>query len=149
MKYMVQIDFLTFLRMFIVFMAAGGITINAIVYPYFPLNMELLKRVFLRAFFGLFVTEKDDLNGRDCKYTIDESKGVCSNVHDRITFYGNFTEKWKEQGFNYECPYPSVIGWAILIQYLLLVKLFLTTLLTAMFSHTKAKVDAESDHIVR
>ena len=46
------------------------------------------------------------------------------------------------------CPYPSAIGWAILIQYLLLVKLFLTTLLTAMFSHTKAKVDAESDQIV-
>ena len=46
------------------------------------------------------------------------------------------------------CPYPSVVGWGILIQYLLLVKLFLTTLLTAMFSHTKAKVDAESDQIV-
>ncbi len=43
----------------------------------------------------------------------------------------------------------SVIGWVLLIQYLLLVKLFLTTLLTAMFSHTKAKVDAESDQIVR
>ena len=40
------------------------------------------------------------------------------------------------------------MGWIILIQYLLLVKLFLTTLLTAMFSHTKAKVDAESDQIV-
>ena len=82
MKYMVRIDFLTFLRMFIVFMAgkwkflsfifsffkmffeAGGITINAIVYPYYPLNSELLKRVFLRAFFGLFLTEKDDLNGK-------------------------------------------------------------------------------------
>jgi hypothetical protein len=59
----VRIDFLTFLRMFIVFMAAGGITINAIVYPYYPLNSELIKRVFLRAFFGLFVTEKDDLSG--------------------------------------------------------------------------------------
>jgi hypothetical protein len=56
MKYMVRIDFLTFLRMFIVFMAAGGITINAIIYPYYPLNSELMKRVFLRAFFGLFVT---------------------------------------------------------------------------------------------
>ena len=41
-----------------------------------------------------------------------------------------------------------MVAWAILIQYLLLVKLFLTTLLTAMFSHTKAKVDAESDQIV-
>jgi len=56
MIYMVRIDFLTFLRMFIVFMAAGGITINAIIYPYYPLNSELMKRVFLRAFFGLFVT---------------------------------------------------------------------------------------------
>ena len=34
--------------MFIVFMAAGGITINAIVYPYYPVNSELVKRVFLR-----------------------------------------------------------------------------------------------------
>lgn len=50
---------------------AGGITINAIVYPYYPLNAELFKRVFLRAFFGLFITEKDDLNGRDnCPYAL-------------------------------------------------------------------------------
>ena len=70
--------------MFIVFMAAGGITINAIVYPYYPLNSELIKRVFLRAFFGLFVTEKDDLSGKEkCRFTVPESQnsktGVCSN----------------------------------------------------------------------
>ncbi len=62
--FQVRSDFLTFLRMFIVFMAAGGITINAIVYPHYPLGVELIKRVFLRAFFGLFVTEKDDLSGK-------------------------------------------------------------------------------------
>jgi hypothetical protein len=64
-------------------------------------------------------------------------------VADRISFNPNGTH-----GIKHNCPYPSVVGWAILIQYLLLVKLFLTTLLTAMFSHTKAKVDAESDQIV-
>jgi hypothetical protein len=67
---------------------------------------------------------------------------------DRLSFDPNDTSRWAKQGVSYICPYPSVIGWAILIQYLLLVKLFLTTLLTAMFSHTKAKVDAESDQIV-
>jgi hypothetical protein len=91
MKYMVRIDFLTFLRMFIVFMAAGGITINAIVYPYYPLNSELIKRVFLRAFFGLFVTEKDDLSGREnCRYTVNSNNnqagrtGVCSNCNEKL-----------------------------------------------------------------
>lgn len=67
---------------------------------------------------------------------------------DRLSFDPNDTDRWAQKGVNFICPYPSVIGWAILIQYLLLVKLFLTTLLTAMFSHTKAKVDAESDQIV-
>lgn len=66
-------------------------------------------------------------------------------VADRISFNLNGSQALYSK---HTCPYPSVVGWGILIQYLLLVKLFLTTLLTAMFSHTKAKVDAESDQIV-
>ncbi len=108
MKYMVRNDFITFLRMFIVFMAAGGITMNAIIYPYYPLNGELFKRVFLRAFFGLFIADKNDFNGTairsltlmaslnyccfspteldKCKHVeIVESKSVCSNSY--IFFY--------------------------------------------------------------
>ena len=65
-----------------------------------------------------------------------------------MSFDPNGTSRWQKEGVSFICPYPSAIGWVILIQYLLLVKLFLTTLLTAMFSHTKAKVDAESDQIV-
>jgi hypothetical protein len=63
----------------------------------------------------------------------------------RFDFILNLNKKVKY----YNCASHSIVGWAILIQYLLLVKLFLTTLLTAMFSHTKAKVDAESDEIVK
>ena len=73
---------------------------------------------------------------------------ICLNilkVADRISFNLNGSQALYSK---HTCPYPSVVGWGILIQYLLLVKLFLTTLLTAMFSHTKAKVDAESDQIV-
>ena len=88
MKYMVRIDFITFLRMFMVFMAAGGITINAIIYPYYPLNSKLVKRVFLRAFFGLFVSEKEDLYGKECSfYSSNDNSESCTDSKIRILFF--------------------------------------------------------------
>lgn len=72
---------------------------------------------------------------------------MCTDISNRVSFNRNGTLDPALFDYMYDCAHPSAVGWAILIQYLLLVKLFLTTLLTAMFAHTKAKVDAQSDQI--
>ena len=47
MKLMLQKDFMTYLRLFIIFMTASGIALNSIIYPFHPINYELFKKVFL------------------------------------------------------------------------------------------------------
>ena len=106
----------------------------------------------MRSIFVLFVTEKEDLNtkkeaeksGEDFCYP--KSEDFCSDISDRLSFNPNGSI-YRQDHVRSSCAYSSIVGWGILIQYMLLVKLFLTTLLTAMFSHTKARVDAESDQI--
>mgnify|MGYP003687856749 CR=1 FL=1 len=57
-------DFVTWLRMFLVFMVAGGITIQAVLYPnYYPLEEGIIM-AFSRAFFGMFLTKIDDLDSQ-------------------------------------------------------------------------------------
>lgn len=94
------------------------------------------------------MTEKEDLNGRkdECHAKMSSSSEYCTEISERLSFNPNGTT-FHQNHVKSTCAYPSLVGWGILIQYLLLVKLFLTTLLTAMFSHTKARVDAESDQI--
>ena len=65
-------DFVTWLRMFLVFMVAGGITIQAVLYPnYYPLEEGIIM-AFSRAFFGMFLTKIDDLDSQyltfSCKW---------------------------------------------------------------------------------
>lgn len=45
MKLMVKHDFMTYLRLFIISMTAGSMALNAILYPFHPLNWDLLKKV--------------------------------------------------------------------------------------------------------
>lgn len=48
---------------------------------------------------------------------------------------------------SYKCNYLSLTAWFILIQYFLLIKLFLPTLLTAMFSTTGQLVSQKSEQL--
>ncbi len=53
-------------------MTAGAIALNAILYPFYPVDLELLKRVILyRGFMQLFASDKVDLERvtDDCKST--------------------------------------------------------------------------------
>jgi hypothetical protein len=55
--------------------------------------------------------------------------------------------KLNNYGVTYKCNYISLTGWLILIQYFILIKLFLPSLLTAMFSATSNRVNAQSEQL--
>lgn len=49
--------------MFLVFMISGGVTIQAILYPNYPMGIDLIKRVLTRPLFAMFLTQIGDLDG--------------------------------------------------------------------------------------
>ena len=55
---------MAFVRMFLIFMIAGGVTIQAVLYPHWPLTKELIKRVITRPIYAMFLTQVDDLSGK-------------------------------------------------------------------------------------
>jgi len=60
----VKHDFVAFVRMFMIFMIVGGVTIQAVLYPHFPFSLELVRRVITRPIYAMFLTEVTDLNGK-------------------------------------------------------------------------------------
>jgi len=153
MKLMIKHDFLTYLRLFLIFMTAGGVALNAILYPFYPVDFELLKRVFIfRGFLQLFVSDKVDLERKteECRNSnmsasFSEPYHCADLVQDLNFRYPN--SALADKGVAYNCNYLSVLAWLILIQYFLLVKLFLPSLLTAMFSATGQRVNSQSEQL--
>ncbi|KAK3100144.1 hypothetical protein FSP39_015318 [Pinctada imbricata] len=154
MKRMIKGDFVVFVRMFLIFLISGGVTIQAVLYPNFPLNKELIRRVLTRPLFSMFITPVDDLSGFDCtSHYVNVTPSFCaSDICQKSTPGSTFSEVFQSGGshmYNTEpliepiqkCPYSSFFGYVVTIQYLLICKLVLVTLLFAMFALTIAKVD--------
>uniref|UniRef100_K1QLE0 Protein ced-11 n=1 Tax=Magallana gigas TaxID=29159 RepID=K1QLE0_MAGGI len=135
MNRMIKYDFVDFIRMFLVFMISGGVTIQAILYPNYPLGIDLVKRVLTRPLFAMFLTQIADLDG-------DTS---CSGHYNNVSI-GFCTAESVILPIQ-KCPYSSLFGYLITIQYLLICKLVLVTLLFAMFALTITKVDNEASEI--
>jgi hypothetical protein len=149
---MIKHDFTTYLRLFLIFMTAGAIALNAVLYPYYPFNFELMKRVILyRGFMTLFASDKQDLERvtDSCRSSNLSSRAnqsyTCVDLVDNSYF--KYGEKLREYNISGECNYQSTVAWMILIQYFLLVKLFLPSLLTAMFSATGQRISAQSEQL--
>ena len=69
MKLMIKHDFTTYLKLLLIFMLFGSIALNAVLYQYYPFNLELMKRVILtRGFMTLFASDKQDLERNSCNY---------------------------------------------------------------------------------
>ncbi|XP_076098368.1 transient receptor potential cation channel subfamily M member-like 2 isoform X1 [Mytilus galloprovincialis] len=156
-KRMVKHDFLTWFRMYLIIMVSGAITMHAVLYPNFPLEPEGIRVALSRAFFAMFLTKIDDLEG-----------APCSKIYENTTVIGHCYNKdsaslWTRKYFNTtnlasapgdttpieKCPYNSLGGYLIVIQYLLIVKLIMVTLLYALFSSTNSKVQSESESIYK
>lgn len=153
MKMMIKNDFMTYLRLLLIFVTACGIALNAILYPFHPLNAEFIKKTFLfRGILQIFVLDKDELEtpSADCINSglsnhINQSY-QCVDLTQGIDF--SYTkETLSSYGVNYKCVQPSLFAWFIFIQYFFLIKLFLPTLLTAMFSRTTLIVEAEAEQL--
>ncbi|XP_062586024.1 transient receptor potential cation channel subfamily M member-like 2, partial [Saccostrea cucullata] len=146
-RIMMKKDFVTWFRMFLVFMIAGGITIQATLYPNFPASEEGIVSALSRAFFGMFLTKIDDLDSNErCEnFYANQTREVCYNA--AASFWKRNTSQIRFHPEFAECPYRSFGGYAMVIQYLVITKLILLTLLYAMFSVTNAKVQQESEEI--
>ncbi|KAM7305890.1 transient receptor potential cation channel subfamily M member 3-like [Ixodes scapularis] len=71
-KLMVMRDFANFMRMALLVIISGGIVTHAILYPDFPISVELFRRIFHKAWFSLFLTPIDDLEGNSACYSKSE-----------------------------------------------------------------------------
>ena len=61
--FQIKHDLVAFIRMFMIFMIAGGVTIQAVLYPNWPLNIDMIKRVLTRPIYAMFLTQVHDLDG--------------------------------------------------------------------------------------
>ncbi len=87
----------------------------------------------------------------DCKSTNLSHKATklysCVNLTDGPDVRYS-SDKLKQYGISYKCNNQSSMAWVILIQYFILVKLFLRkSLLTAMFSATGQRISAQSEQV--
>ncbi|KAL7677918.1 hypothetical protein ACOME3_004148 [Neoechinorhynchus agilis] len=150
-KYTMTHDFADFVKLALVVMFAGAVTINAIIYPFWPYNKKLFERAFLRAFFALFLTEKGDIEAAgtgECASYVPHgpvSRGYCYH-QIRSVSSTIYSDRWGTSASNisYNCAHESSFGWMLLVQYFILVKLFLLTILYAMFNNSYASISEYS-----
>ncbi|KAL5012140.1 hypothetical protein ScPMuIL_010691 [Solemya velum] len=135
---MLRGDFIVWLRMFAIVMISGGITIHAVLYPDYPFSWDLVKKAMSRAFFAMFLTKIDDLDG-------DESCSFLYN-NDTLTYCIGGTHTYLVNGLS-DCPYSSFGGYFVVIVYLVVTKLILVTLLYALFSATQSKIAKNAKEI--
>ncbi|XP_022706113.1 transient receptor potential cation channel subfamily M member 2-like isoform X2 [Varroa jacobsoni] len=135
-KYMVSEDFINFMRMALLVMISGGIAVQAMMYPDHPWNWNLARMTVYRAVFSLFltpVTELGDFKPAACP-RLDRSE-----FDDECLAVGPYS--------NHLCPLKGFWTYAFSIQYLILLKIILMTLLYALFSNTARRIEAASDNI--
>ncbi|CAN7993898.1 unnamed protein product [Ixodes hexagonus] len=131
-KLMVMRDFANFMRMALLVIISGGIVTHAILYPDFPISVELFRRIFHKAWFSLFLTPIDDLEGsRETPSQVN----ACLAEPEIIAF----TDE--------SCPNPGLWPYVFAVLYFVHLKLILLTLLYALFSNTAADLEPESDAI--
>ncbi|CAF4993694.1 unnamed protein product, partial [Rotaria sp. Silwood1] len=151
---MVINDFLTFLQLFAIFMISSSVAITSVLYPHYPLSLDLFSRVFVfRGLMALFTTDASDLKNQDHSCSINrtgltEKENVCLRLSNGLSFNYDNIDSYQRYGIETpKCNQISWIAWLLLIQYFFLSKRFLTSLLTAMFSITGARVQKQSEQI--
>lgn len=135
-RLMVLVDFVNFMRMTLLVIISGGIVIQAVLYPDYPLSAELFRRTFHRAWFSLFLTPISELEGSDkCTAT----RPVFQVNESESCFVGRYSDV--------NCPNYGLWPYIFAIQYFVFLKLILLTLLYALFSATASKLQSETDAI--
>ncbi|CAF0831896.1 unnamed protein product [Rotaria sp. Silwood1] len=154
LRCMIMDDFLTFLQLFVIFMISSGVAITAVVYPHYPLGLDLFTKAFVfRGLMALFSNEMSDLKSSTQACSINatgetESEYACLRLSHGLSFKYDNLYAYNRYGISSpKCNQTSWIAWFLLIQYFFLAKRFLTSLLTAMFGLTGARVQSQSEQI--
>lgn len=72
-------DFFTFLQLFVIFMISSGVAITAVLYPHYPLSVELFTKAFVfRGLMALFSSEMADLKSQHQSCSINATGGTDS-----------------------------------------------------------------------
>lgn len=131
---MVKKDFFNWMRMFMMVLVSGAVTMHAVIYPSWPLNYVSLRTAFSRAIFGLFLTKIDDIDGgENCKhYYQDENVQYCRAEESLNESQMRELET---------CANESIFNYAVVVPYLYNAKLIFSTLLFAMFAVTCHRVE--------
>lgn len=108
-----------------------GIAMQAVMFPDDELNWITFERGFSRAWFTLFTTPIKDLNApSECEQFRSRSEDTC------FAGYYNST--------SIHCPTTGFWPYFFTIQYFVILKLIMTTLLYALFAATAAKLETDS-----
>ncbi|CAF1445673.1 unnamed protein product, partial [Adineta steineri] len=154
LRCMIMDDFFTFLQLFVIFMISSGVAITAVLYPHYPLGIDLFTKAFVfRGLMALFSSEMSDLKNQHQPCSINatsqtETEYACLRLSHGLSFKYDNLHAYNKYGISSpRCNQTSWIAWFLLIQYFFLAKRFLTSLLTAMFGLTGARVQSQSEQI--
>ncbi|XP_065285092.1 transient receptor potential cation channel subfamily M member 5-like isoform X2 [Dermacentor albipictus] len=132
-KLMVCRDFANFMRMALLVIICGGIVVHAVLYPDYPITVELFRRIFHKAWFSLWLTPITDLEG--------DSKCFQAPPPDHTK--GCFVSRYSDES----CPNTGLWPYVFAVLYFVHLKLILLTVLVALFFNTAAEVTPEADVI--
>lgn len=85
-------DFFTFLQLFVIFMISSGVAITAVLYPHYPLGIDLFTKAFVfRGLMALFSSEMSDLKNHHQYCAINatsksESEYACLRLSHGLSF---------------------------------------------------------------
>ncbi|KAL3208298.1 hypothetical protein MRX96_052573 [Rhipicephalus microplus] len=162
-KLMVCRDFANFMRMALLVIICGGIVVHVMLYPDYPITVELFRRIFHMAWFSLWLTPIDDLEGETRCAQIpppDQNKGcfVSQCKYDRsISVWGKRTSAGKGTELtdygdrilhsDESCPNAGLWPYVFAVIYFAHLKLILLTVLVALFYNTVAEVTPQADAV--
>ncbi|RWS12646.1 protein ced-11-like protein [Dinothrombium tinctorium] len=136
LKLMILVDFTNFLRMAMIIIISSGVVMQAILYPDEELSWEIFRQTFHRAWFTLFLTPHDELI----------FKPECENYLANPVGDECVVSRYN-QSAPISCPNFGFWPYVFAVQYFVLLKLILLTLLYALFSATASRLEAETDAI--
>lgn len=85
-------DFFTFIQLFVIFMISSGVAITAVLYPHYPLGVDLFVKAFVfRGLMALFSSEMADLKNQHQSCSINatnptESEYACLRLSHGLSF---------------------------------------------------------------
>ena len=128
-KLMTSVDFVVFLKMVTPFMIASAVAMQTALFPDYPLGWESIRMTFHRAFFSLFLTPANDLQvenfARCSPYRIQDLTAPQPKERSDLCWAGTHSR--------HDCPVVGFSSYSIVIQYSIILKMILMTLLSAMF----------------